>query len=116
HDRPAILLAMHSFTPVYAGIPRPWHIGTLYEHDTRLPRLLLRKLRDENELVVGDNEPYAVREGSDYTIPVHGQARGLLHCGIEIRQDLITDAAGQRQWADRLTRVFREIEPLLLKM
>jgi len=114
--RPTILLAMHSFTPVYAGIPRPWHIGTLYKHDTRLPRLLLRKLRDEKELVVGDNEPYAVREGSDYTIPVHGQARGLVHCGIEIKQDLITDEAGQREWAQRLARVFTDIEPLLLKM
>ena len=114
--RPTALIALHSFTPVYAGIPRPWHIGTLYEHDTRLPRLLLRKLRDQKELVVGDNEPYAVREGSDFTIPVHGQARGLVHSGIEIRQDLIVEQAGQKAWAERLARVFTEIEPLLVKM
>ena len=108
--QPTILLAMHSFTPVYAGIARPWHIGTLYEHDTRLPRLLLRALRAERDLVVGDNEPYAVREGSDYTIPVHGAARGLLHTGIEIRQDLIGDQAGERQWTERLARILGEIE------
>jgi predicted N-formylglutamate amidohydrolase len=114
--QPTILLAMHSFTPAYAGIARPWHIGTLYEHDVRLPQLLLKTLREERELVVGDNEPYAVREGSDYTIPVHGQARGLLHTGIEIRQDLITGEAGQRAWAERLARIFKSIEPELLEL
>ena len=114
--QPTILLAMHSFTPVYAGIARPWHIGTLYEHDTRLPRLLLRALRAERDLVVGDNEPYAVREGSDYTMPVHGAARGLLHTGIEIRQDLITAEAGQRDWAERLARIFKMLERQLLNV
>jgi len=107
---------MHSFTPLYSGIARPWHIGTLYEHDTRLPHRLLARLRAEPQLVVGENEPYAVREGSDYTIPVHGAARGLLHTGIEIRQDLITDEGGQRAWAERLTRIFRELEPRLVEI
>jgi predicted N-formylglutamate amidohydrolase len=114
--QPTIVLAMHSFTPVYTGIARPWHIGTLYEHDTRLPYLLLKALRAEHGLVVGDNEPYAVREGSDYTIPVHGAARGLLHTGIEIRQDLITDEAGQREWAERLARIFKALETPLLEI
>jgi len=112
--QPSILLAMHSFTPVYTGIARPWHIGTLYEHDTRLPFLLLKALRAEHGLVVGDNEPYAVREGSDYTIPVHGAARGLIHTGIEIRQDLITGEEGQRAWAERLARIFKALEKELL--
>jgi len=33
-----------------------------------------------------------------------------MNSGIEIRQDLIADQAGERQWADRLARVFGEIE------
>src|SRR5258708_14198119 len=107
---PAVLVLLHSFTPVYAGIARPWHIGTLYHRDTRLPPLLLKLLRAEPDLVVGDNEPYAVSDETDYTIPVHGEARGLMNSGIEIRQDLIVDPAGQRQWADRLARIFGEIE------
>ena len=57
---PTMLVSMHSFTPVYAGIARPWHIGTLYHRDTVLPPLLLKALRNEGDLVVGDNEPYAV--------------------------------------------------------
>ena len=107
---PTVLVALHSFTPVYAGIARPWHVGTLYQRDTRLPPLLLKSLRAGGDLVVGDNEPYAVSDETDYTIPVHGEARGLMNTGIEIRQDLIADPAGELQWADRLANIFGEIE------
>jgi predicted N-formylglutamate amidohydrolase len=112
---PTALVSLHSFTPVYAGIARPWHIGALYHRDTTLPPLLLKLLRAETDLVVGDNEPYAVSDETDYTIPVHGEARGLMNTGIEIRQDLIVDPAGQAQWADRLARIFAEIEIALRK-
>jgi len=111
HDkRPTVLVSLHSFTPVYAGVARPWHIAALYNRDTVLPQLLLKHLREEGDLVVGDNEPYAVSDLTDYTIPVHGEARGLVNTGIEIRQDLIADQSGQRQWAERLARIFAEIE------
>jgi predicted N-formylglutamate amidohydrolase len=110
---PTVLVSLHSFTPVYAGIARPWHIGTLYHRDTRLPPLVLKLLRAEPDLVVGDNEPYAVSDETDYTIPVHGEARRLMNTGIEIRQDLLADQAGERQWADRLARIFGEIEAML---
>ena len=110
---PTVLVSLHSFTPVYAGVERPWHIGTLYHRDTRLPALLLKLLRAEADLVVGDNEPYAVSDETDYTIPVHGEARGLMNTGIEIRQDLIADQAGQKRWAERLARIFGEIETAL---
>jgi predicted N-formylglutamate amidohydrolase len=108
--RPTVLVSLHSFTPVYAGIARPWHVGTLYHRDQKLPPLLLKGFRAEADLVVGDNEPYAVSDDTDYTIPMHGEARGLMNSGIEIRQDLIGDQSGQRQWAERLARIFREIE------
>jgi predicted N-formylglutamate amidohydrolase len=108
--RPTILISLHSFTAIYAGVARPWHIGTLYYRDTRLPALLLKTLRAEGDLVVGDNEPYAVSDVTDYTIPVHGEARGLINTGIEIRQDLIGDGSGQQQWAERLARILGEIE------
>jgi predicted N-formylglutamate amidohydrolase len=110
---PTVLISLHSFTPVYAGVARPWHIGTLYQRDTRLPSLLLKLLRAESDLVVGDNEPYAVSDETDYTIPVHGEKRGLMNTGIEIRQDLIAEPAGQREWAERLARIFGEVETAL---
>ena len=101
---------------LYAGLCRDraaWHIGTLYQRDRTLPPLLLKLLRAEGDLVVGDNEPYAVSDETDYTIPVHGEARGLMNSGIEIRQDLISDPAGEQAWADRLARIFGEIEATL---
>jgi len=111
--RPTVLLALHSFTPVYHGMARPWHIGTLYQHDRVLPPLLLAELRRESGLVVGDNQPYAVSDGTDYSIPVHGEARGLINSGIEIRQDQITSEDGQAEWAERLARVLTAIEATL---
>ena len=104
--RRTLLVAMHSFTPTYAGVARPWHIGLMYRHDARLGTALLPLLRAESGLCVGDNQPYAIDEGIDYSLPLHGEIRGIPHVGIEIRQDLITDAAGQEAWAARLAGIF----------
>lgn len=106
--RATILLAMHSFTPRMDGFERPWHAGVLYQRDPRFAHALRDLLRAEG-LVVGDNQPYAVSDASDYAIPVHAEARGLAHVELEIRQDLIADAAGQHDWAQRLARL---LEPL----
>lgn len=108
-SQPTVLVALHSFTPVYAGVARPWHVGALYHRDTVLPPLLLDQLRADGTLVVGDNQPYGVSDLTDYTIPVHGEARGLISTGIEIRQDQIADPDGQQRWAERLAQAFAEI-------
>ena len=104
-DRPAVLIAMHSFTPVYDGVARPWHAGVLYNRDRRFAHALMALLKREEGLVVGDNEPYSVSDATDYTIPAHGERRGLLHVEIEVRQDLIADDNGQREWGARLARL-----------
>lgn len=109
HQRPTILISVHSFTPRFHGVPRPWHAGVLYNKDQRLAVELLQELRSEAGLVIGDNEPYAVSDTKDYTIPVHGEKRGIPHVGIEIRQDLIFTAAGQSEWAERLARALAAI-------
>jgi predicted N-formylglutamate amidohydrolase len=102
---PTVLVAVHSFTPVFKGVARPWHVGVLFNRDDRIGRVLARLLEDEGDLVVGINEPYRVSDLDDYTIPVHGERRGLPHVEIEIRQDLIGDGAGQAAWAERLVRL-----------
>jgi predicted N-formylglutamate amidohydrolase len=104
-DRPTALIAMHSFTPVFEAVARPWQVGVLYNRDPRFARILMELLHREEGLVVGDNEPYSVDDASDYTIPVHGEQRSLHHVAIEIRQDLIGDEAGQRMWAALLARL-----------
>jgi predicted N-formylglutamate amidohydrolase len=81
----------------------------LYNRDARLARELLQPLRAEPGLVIGDNEPYSVGDNTDYTIPEHGERRGLPHVGIELRQDLISAEAGQNEWAERLARALVSI-------
>jgi predicted N-formylglutamate amidohydrolase len=103
-----VLVAMHSFTPVFKGVVRAVEVGVLYHHETRLSRLMLELLRAENDLAVGANEPYAITDDSDYTVPVHGEGRGVDHVEIEIRQDLIGDPAGQTAWAERMARLLQE--------
>lgn len=107
--RPTILISVHSFTPRFHGNQRPWHAGVLYNRDARLARELLQRLRAEPGLVIGDNEPYSVGDNTDYTIPEHGERRGLPHVGIELRQDLISAEAGQNEWAERLARALVSI-------
>jgi predicted N-formylglutamate amidohydrolase len=65
-------------------------------------------LKREGGLVIGDNEPYSVTDASDYTIPVHGERRGLHHVAIEVRQDLIADDKGQRAWGPLLARLLAQ--------
>jgi predicted N-formylglutamate amidohydrolase len=111
--RPTILVAMHSFTPVFKGEPRKIEVGVLYFRRTRLAEIMLDLLRQEPDLTVGENAPYALTEDSDYSIPFHAERRGLEHVEIEIRQDLITAPEGQTEWANRFVRWFTASLPLL---
>lgn len=98
------LIAIHSMTPQLRGrAPRPWHISVLRNGDERIAEPLLARLREESELVIGDDEPYSGRLEGD-TMWRHGLQRGLEHVLIEVRNDLIADAEGQRAWAALLAR------------
>lgn len=104
-----VLIAMHSFTPVYMGVSRPWTLGLLYNNDARLAGSLLDLLSRDSAHHIGDKLPYAVDELSDYSLPVHGERRGLPHVGFEIRQDLLGDAQAQAGWAVWLETMLRRV-------
>jgi predicted N-formylglutamate amidohydrolase len=112
--RPAILVAQHSMTNVYKGERREMHAAILYNRDRRFAGLVLDALRREAHLLIADNEPYFVSDETDYTIPRHGEARGLPHVEIEIRQDLVAEEAGQVEWAERIARALEQAETALL--
>jgi predicted N-formylglutamate amidohydrolase len=115
--RPAMLVSVHSFTPVFLDVARPWHCGVLFNRDARLAEPLLRLLRDEPGLVVGCNEPYAASDLTDFSLVHHGEARGIPCVEIEIRQDLIGDPAAQNAWAQRLARLLpAAAQPLLARL
>ena len=102
-----VLVSIHSFTPRFRGRPpRPWHVGLLWDRDDRLVRPLLARLRTEDGLVVGDNEPYSGQLHGD-CMWTHGTGRGLPHVLIEIRNDLIASLDGQAGWAARLAPMIR---------
>ena len=103
-----VVVSIHSFTPVFEDIERPWHIGVLWDSDPRLPELLLARLREDKDLVVGDNEPYSAREGFGHTLETHGDGNGLANALIEIRQDLIDTHHGAAAWAERLAVVLQD--------
>lgn len=102
---PTCLIAMHSFTPVFKGVSRPWHVGVLFDRFADYANLVLANLRQESALCVGANEPYAVGDSSDYAVPVHAYERQLPYVELEIRQDLLEQADGPQQWAERLAQV-----------
>lgn len=111
--RRTLFVAMHSFTPSFKGERRDMQVGVLFHRDVRMANVMLDLLRTEGDLIVGENEPYAITDDSDYSVPTHAEARGLVHVEIEIRQDLIADAAGQAAWADRFARLLRAADARL---
>jgi predicted N-formylglutamate amidohydrolase len=106
--RATALVTIHSFTPVYRGTARPWHVGIISTTDRRLPDAMLAVLRRDRNLVVGDNQPYSAKDNVDYTIRRHGRDRALPHVMIEVRNDLLRAAEDIAAWVDRLSSALAE--------
>jgi len=111
--RRTILVAQHTMTDVYKAARRDMHGAVLYNRDRRFAGLVLEMLRRERELIFADNEPYFVSDETDYTVPQHGEVRGLPHVEIEIRQDLVKDEPGQADWAERVSRALEAAQAAL---
>ncbi|OJF94521.1 N-formylglutamate amidohydrolase [Pararhizobium antarcticum] len=100
-----LVISVHSYTPAWKGVPRPWQTAILWDNDPRAVRPLIAALEAEGDLRVGDNEPYdgALRGDTMYR---HCMATGIPHALIEVRQDLISDEAGVMEWEHRLAPIF----------
>ncbi|WP_157216951.1 N-formylglutamate amidohydrolase [Flavisphingomonas formosensis] len=108
--RPRLLISLHSFTPRLSLAPeqhRPWQIGILYNIDARAARIALPLLKAAG-VVAGDNQPYS-GQVLNATMNRHGEANGIPYLGIEVRQDLIGDAAGVERWAQVLAPLIRQV-------
>jgi predicted N-formylglutamate amidohydrolase len=102
--RPTALVSVHSFTPVYRGVSRPWEIGILFDRNRRIADTLIAGLKTDG-LNVGVNQPYSPADGVYYTLSRHAEARGLDCAMIEIRNDLVHTPEAEREWAERLARI-----------
>ncbi len=105
--RRSALVAIHTYTPVLRGVVRPWHCGVIFDADPRLAETLIERLREEDGLIVGVNQPYAACDRVYHTLSRHGDAKGNPSAMIEIRNDLVRDDDSRKAWAMRLA-------PLLL--
>jgi predicted N-formylglutamate amidohydrolase len=102
-------VSVHSCTPEFQGHFRPWHVGVLWNQDPRISLPLIEYLRGMAGIEVGDNEPYSGRLPDFFTLAYHAEASDLPHVALEIRQDLIADAAGIRRWAEVLAEAFTAV-------
>ncbi len=105
--QPTALVTVHSFTPIYRGVSRPWHVGLISTTERGFTDALLAVLRRDRSLVVGDNEPYSAKDNVDYTIRRHGRDRHLPHVMIEVRNDLLRAARDVSEWVERLAAAIR---------
>jgi predicted N-formylglutamate amidohydrolase len=109
--QPPLVISLHSFTPVWKSFARPWHAAVLWDADPRAPHALLDLLAREDGLVVGDNEPYDGALRGD-TLYRHCSVAGIAHLLLEVRQDLIDDAAGVERWCTRLAPAFEALNAM----
>ena len=115
-NKPGIVVSMHSFTPVFKGERRPWHIGLLYNRDNRVALALQQTLKKYNpSLIIGMNNPYTISDEEDFTVPEFGEAMGVPHVLVEIRQDLINRRENLAQWVDLFTIACRNLENIFMK-
>lgn len=112
--RPSAILGVHSFSPIFCGARRVWHVGVLHGRATALASRLLEGFRRDPRLVVGDNEPYRIEPDEDYTVPVHGDARGIPAALIEVRNDLLVGASDIDSWASRIARILEPCDKSLV--
>ncbi len=111
--QPTMLVSIHSFTPVYRGVSRPWEIGIIHDEDRRIADPLIASLRQVPGLTVGINEPYSPADRVYFTLERHARSRELPCAMIEIRNDEIVDEVVQNKWAEILWGMFLRLEPLL---
>lgn len=102
--RRTLLVTVHTFTPVFLGVVRPWELGVLYNRDRHFAPAIASWLQHNTPLCVGVNQPYTVGDEEDYAIPVHGERRGLPCVEFEIRNDLVGGEEEAQGWARLLSK------------
>jgi predicted N-formylglutamate amidohydrolase len=103
-----LVISIHSYTPAWKGVPRPWHAAVLWDSDPRAVTPLIEALEGSGDILVGDNEPYDGALRGD-TMFRHCMETGIAHALIEVRQDLIGDDSGVAEWDARLRPILANL-------
>lgn len=110
---PSWIVTIHSFTPIYKSISRPWQIGIIHDADARIAEPLIAALEKNKSLNVGVNKPYSPADRVYYTLERHARPRNAPCAMIEIRNDEIATRETQEAWAMQLAAIFSEIERVI---
>ena len=106
---PSWIVTIHSFTPVYRGVSRPWQIGIIHDEDDRIGKPLIAALCKDETLHVGVNEPYSPADRVYYTLERHARPRNAPCVMIELRNNEIADGTTQATWAEKLAVILKDI-------
>jgi len=108
YPQAAIVLSMHSFTPVYDnGPPRPMEIGVLFDHEEALAASAIASLARDGWAVAA-NVPYSGKAGLIYAAERHADRHGRRALELEIRQDLAADPSRRPRLVESLRRMLAE--------
>ncbi|MBO4168599.1 N-formylglutamate amidohydrolase [Cereibacter azotoformans] len=99
-----VLVTIHSFTPLWHGLPRRVEFGIIHDRDDRLARAVFAESRDSG-LVCGLNEPYSAADDVTHTLRLQALPYGLANVMLEIRNDLIATPEAEEAMADRLAPI-----------
>jgi len=99
-----VLLAVHTFTPVFEGERRAVEVGVLFDAEEDLARRLRARLEAAG-FVAGLNQPYSGKEGLIFSVDLHARHHGRRAIEIELRQDLAVDPAVRERVAEAVVDV-----------
>jgi predicted N-formylglutamate amidohydrolase len=104
-------LSIHSFTPIWEGVPRSTDIGLLYdpkrEGETAWAKRVQRRLREQSGLTIHRNAPYrGYADGFTTALRAKFSQRRYLGVEIEVNQKLIATKADQERMAQLLLSSF----------
>lgn len=108
---PVHLVSIHSFTPVWHGVPREVEVGVLFDEETPAVHAVAAALAAEG-FATELNAPYSGQDGDlIYSAMLHGKRAGIPYLELEIRQDLIRTAESAEEVSSRIARALAAFRP-----
>ena len=105
----ALLLSVHSFTPVLNGRERRFDAGVLFDSGVAEAEQFGAGLASAG-LKVRYNQPYSGLDGLIFSARTHGMRHGLRYLELEVNNRLLRDAAGINAIT---TAVVQALQPML---
>lgn len=102
-----VIVTVHSFTPVYFGMPRAVEFGVIHDADPALAHGVLRGARDL-PLMTRLNEPYSAADAVTHTLALQATPFGLPNVMLELRSDLIATPEAEGRMAALLAPVLAD--------